>query len=104
MHVQLKSVKTPGGTPLADFARTFDTIYRANFVVALLFLGMLVYYFIYLLRTDRVPPDKKRLWGVVLFLGNFLAMPVFWYYYMWPRSSGLAQQAHEAGGPGQPSR
>jgi hypothetical protein len=37
-------------------------------------------------RTDRVPADKKALWAVVLFLGNFFAMPFYWYFYIWPKA------------------
>jgi hypothetical protein len=46
-------------------------------------MGLLVIYLVHLFRTDRVPQDKKALWAVVLFLGNMLAMPVYWYLYVW---------------------
>jgi len=94
------SVGMPGGTPFVDFVRTFNTVFHAQIGVMLLDLAILVYYYIYLIRTDRVQTDKKRLWGGLFFLGNILAMLVFWYLYMWPRNSGVAQHAHEAGGPG----
>ncbi|HUT29669.1 MAG TPA: hypothetical protein VMX13_07750 [Sedimentisphaerales bacterium] len=44
---------------------------------------LLVIYIVYLFRTSRVAQDKKALWAVVLFLGNVIAMPVFWYLYIW---------------------
>lgn len=44
---------------------------------------LLVIYIRHVFKTDRVPQDKKALWAVVLFLGNMIAMPVYWYLYIW---------------------
>lgn len=105
-YIQLKSMSVgmPGGTPFVDFVRTFNTVFRAQIGVMLLDLAILVYYYIYLIRTGRVQADKKRLWGGLFFLCNILAMLTFWYLYMWPRNSGAAQHVHEAGAPGRLSR
>lgn len=44
---------------------------------------LLVYYIAHLFKTTAIPQDKKALWGVVLFMGNVLSMPVYWYLYIW---------------------
>jgi hypothetical protein len=44
---------------------------------------LLVIYIRHVFKTDRVPQDKKSLWAVVLFLGNVVAMPIYWYLYIW---------------------
>ena len=44
---------------------------------------LLVFYVVHLFKTAAIPQDKKALWGVVLFLGNVLSMPVYWYLYIW---------------------
>lgn len=44
--------------------------------------GLLIFYIVYLFKTDRVPQDKKALWAVVSFLGHAMVMPVFWYLYI----------------------
>jgi len=44
---------------------------------------LLVFYIIHVFKTDRVSQDKKALWAVVLFLGNMIAMPIYWYLYIW---------------------
>ena len=46
-----------------------------------LFVGILC--LIYILSWLAVPQDKKALWAVVIFMGNALAMPVYWYLYIW---------------------
>ena len=63
----------------------FQTLIRLHMLVMALILGLLVFYIVHLFRTERVAADKKTLWAVVLFLGNLLAMPVYWYLYVWPR-------------------
>lgn len=45
--------------------------------------GLLAFYLVHLFKTDVVAKEQKALWAVVLFLGNMLAMPVYWYLYIW---------------------
>jgi hypothetical protein len=40
-------------------------------------------YVVNVFKNDHVSKDKKALWAVVLFLGNVIAMPVYWYLYIW---------------------
>ena len=42
---------------------------------------VLIYYIVFLFRTDRVKGDRRALWAVVIFFGNIIAMPIFWYLY-----------------------
>jgi energy-coupling factor transporter transmembrane protein EcfT len=53
----------------------------------LLLVGLWVFYIIYLFRTRNIPKEKKGLWLAVLFFANILAMPFFWYVYVWKTSS-----------------
>jgi hypothetical protein len=46
-------------------------------------MGLLVFYIVHLFRTNRVAPDKKALWAIVLFMGNMISMPFYWYFYIW---------------------
>lgn len=59
-------------------------LFAAHFATILLMFGLIAFYIIFLFKTDRVPQDQKALWAVVLFLGNMLAMPVFFCLYVWP--------------------
>lgn len=59
---------------------------------------ILIIYVRYLFKTDRVAQDKKTLWAVILFLGNMIAIPVFWYLHMWrPANEAVAEQVAAAG-------
>ena len=67
------------GPPIA-----FLVLFAAHFATILLMFALIAFYIVFLFKTDRVPQDKKALWAAVLFLGNMLAMPVFFYLYIWP--------------------
>ena len=67
------------GVPVA-----FLAVFAAHFATILLTFGLIAFYIVYVFKTDRVPQEKKALWAAVLLLGGFVAMPVFFYLYVWP--------------------
>jgi len=79
------SAMTPdGGSDSSGPPAAFLAVVAGHIVTMLLMFGLTAFYIVFLFKTDRVPQDKKALWAVVLFLGNILAMPVFFYLYIWP--------------------
>lgn len=73
-----REMPAPEGPPvwlLALFALHALTILWA--------LGLMIFYMIDAFRNERVAQDKKVLWAVMLFFGNLLAMPIYWYLYIW---------------------
>ena len=44
---------------------------------------LIAFYLYSLFTTDFVEKSTKPLWAVVIFLGNIISMPIFWYLYMW---------------------
>lgn len=45
-------------------------------------VGLLVFYLVDLFRNPNVPAESRTLWAVVLFLGNIVAMPIYWALYL----------------------
>jgi hypothetical protein len=45
---------------------------------------LFVYFAIFIARTRRLRPVGKVLWVVALFAANILAMPIFFWVYVWP--------------------
>jgi len=78
------------GAPPEQFMQDFQSMFRWQMLTMALVLALMVLYIVHLFNTDRVPSDKKALWAVVLLLGNLLAMPVYWFFYMWPRDANGA--------------
>jgi hypothetical protein len=46
-------------------------------------MALTVFYMVNVFKNDRVEKDKKVLWAVVLFMGSMIAMPIYWYLYIW---------------------
>ena len=61
-------------------------VFALHFATILLIFGLIAFYIVYLFKTERVAQDKKALWAAVLFLGGMIAMPVFFYLYIWPEA------------------
>ena len=72
------------GMPLAVML-----FFGGHFLTMLLMFGLTAFYIVYLFRTDRIAQDKKALWAIVLFMGNILAFPIFWYLYIWKECEPL---------------
>lgn len=69
----------------------FDDFFYFTVVLNGLILFLTVSYLIYLFSTTYVPREKWMLWLVVLLFVNIVAMPFFWYWYVWsPLSSPSA--------------
>lgn len=65
----------------------FFVILPLHFLTMLDIFVLLVIYITNLFKNERVENHKKVLWAVVLFMGNMIAMPIYWYLYIWKDSS-----------------
>lgn len=58
-------------------------IFPLHLLTMLIILALTVFYIVDVFKNERVEKDKKALWAIVLFMGNMIAMPVYWYIYIW---------------------
>ena len=61
----------------------FMIIFPLHLLTMLGIMALTVFYIVNVFRNERVDKDKKALWAVVLFMGNMIAMPIYWYLYIW---------------------
>lgn len=61
----------------------FPTVFVLHGITIFWIGALLVFYIRNVFKNDRVQKDKKALWAVVLFMGNMIAMPIYWYLYVW---------------------
>jgi len=73
----------PGKQGPDGFPIMFAFIFALHLLTILLTMGLTVYFIVDVFRNARVDKDKKVLWAVVIFLGNMIAMPIYWYLYIW---------------------
>jgi hypothetical protein len=58
-------------------------IFGLHILTMLLIMGLTIFYIVDVFRNNRVEKDKKALWAIVIFLGNMIGMPIYWYLYIW---------------------
>ena len=61
----------------------FMLIFPLHILTMLLMMGLTVFYIVNVFRNERVVKDMKVLWAVVIFIGSIIAMPIYWYLYIW---------------------
>lgn len=61
-------------------------IFPLHFLTMILSFILIFIYIKNVFGNENISQDKKPLWAVVLFLGNFVAMPIYWYLYIWKES------------------
>ena len=61
----------------------FFILFGLHLFTMLLMIGLLIFYITNVFRNDMVTKDKKILWVVLLIFGNMIAMPIYWYIYIW---------------------
>jgi hypothetical protein len=61
----------------------FKIILPLHLLTMVEMMGLMAIYIIHLFKTENVASDKKALWAIVIFMGNILAMPIYWYLYIW---------------------
>ena len=71
-----------GGLPPA-----MAVVFGLHLLTMILILALTVFYIVDIFRNDRVDKDKKALWAIVIFMGNAIAMPIYWYLYFWKEPS-----------------
>jgi hypothetical protein len=67
----------------------FIFFFGGHFLTILWMFALTAFYIVYLFRTERIPQERKALWAIVLFFGNIIAFPVFWYLYIWKEPSAV---------------
>jgi hypothetical protein len=75
----------------------FLVIFVLHFLTILWIWALIAFYIFNVFKNDRVEKDKKVLWAVVLFMGNVIAMPIYWYLYIWPDHGALSSMPNTPG-------
>ena len=72
-------------------AQSFDLfrlIFPLHLLTMVLMFALTAVYIVHAFRSDELPADRWTLWVIVLFLGNMLAFPVYWWLYLRPSRPG----------------
>jgi hypothetical protein len=67
-----------------------------HIVIIFLLVGLAIFYVRHAFTNRALKPEEKTLWITVLLLGNVVAMPIYWWYYI---REGDEREKREAGKP-----
>jgi hypothetical protein len=81
VHIRLATIAAQ--TTDDSFSRSVDLLIVGNLIAFVWVWGLIAIYVRLCFRSAAVPKDQKVLWVVLLVLLNVLAMPVFWFKYIW---------------------
>jgi len=70
--------------------KLFFIIFPIHMLTMIVVVALEVFYIVNVFRNDRVNKDMKVLWAIVLFMGNMIAMPIYWFLYIWREPKALA--------------
>lgn len=74
-----------GGDPDGDgFVIPFGVLAALHLATMLLIVALLVVFIRDAYGNPRIDEGKRTFWAIVLFMGNMIAMPVYWWLYMRP--------------------
>jgi hypothetical protein len=71
----------------------FDLIFRVHVGTMAIQALLMIVYIVHLFRTSHVERDKRALWGIALFCGAPIAMPIYWFTHVWPAGRKPAEAA-----------
>ena len=63
---------------------TFRYVFLLHLATIVLIFALIAVYLVHLFRNDRLAPDRRVLWAVVLLLFGVFAFPVYWWLYVRP--------------------
>jgi hypothetical protein len=76
--MRVASTKEPDGA-----FRSFQVVMVAHLGTMFIMMALLVFYIVHVFKNPALAGDRRTLWAVVLFFGNAIAMPVYWFLYVW---------------------
>jgi len=104
MFVQLFEMNM-GSKPLTEeMVLLMKIITPCIAVTVLLSFFLTAVYIGHIYRTGAIPRDKKPLWIFAIICGNMIAMPVYWYLYIWKKNESENSGRPARGAPDHPFR
>jgi hypothetical protein len=71
-----------GSLTESEASRSFQILLAMHLGTMFIMAALLSFYIVHVFKNPAIP-DKRTLWAVVLFFGNVIAMPVYWFLYVW---------------------
>lgn len=60
-------------------------LFGLHIFTIILTMVLITIYIINIFKNERVEKDKKVLWTIIILFGGIVAMPIYWYLYLWSK-------------------
>jgi hypothetical protein len=70
-----------GGGPIPS---SFSTLMGLHIFTMLELVCLLVFYIVHAMKNKRLDQDRRLLWAILLFVGNVIAMWIYYFCHVWP--------------------
>ena len=61
----------------------FQSIFVLHILAMLIMMVILAIYAIHLVKNKYLKDEMRIVWAILLFFGNMITMPVYWYMHIW---------------------
>jgi len=75
------SIQHPGHPPPTG---VFAFIFPLHCLTMILSFALTAVYIVHAVRNDRLTQEMRIIWIIILFMGNLIAFPVYWWLYLRP--------------------
>ena len=74
----------------------FELMMMLHLFTMVLTIGLLIFYIVNAYNSKKLTTDKRSLWIIILFLGSFIAMAIYWYLYIWKSRPDIVEEKHNS--------
>lgn len=78
------SVEPSGEAPPTGMPLPLLVILPLHLITMALSMALLVVYVLHALQNTKLDQNTRNLWALLIFVGNFFAMPIYFYKYILP--------------------
>lgn len=61
----------------------WDLIIPLHLLTILIIFALMIFYVVNVVRNHRIKSDMKAVWAIVVVLGGPIALPIYWYFFIW---------------------
>lgn len=75
------------------FEDGFLVLFVINMSAGLIWMIMMGFYIVYIIKSNRVKKDSRVIWILVIIFGSFVGQIVFWFMHIWPEKVNYEEVA-----------
>lgn len=67
----------------ASVGGVFPMLFMMHLIAMVGVIALITFYIVHAVRNRALANETRIIWVLLIFLGNMIAMPIYWYLYIW---------------------